>query len=271
MDRRAGARAWRSPSRPASVPAACMLWFRPVTTPLGAHFGAVRVFGTVPGTHHGGGDGTRRRHSGAGRGGAGAHARGWAARCWCPTTRPIPSPSAPSPSRRRALSPGRAELLGRPAVAVVGSRDHTPTARTWRAASPGRAAAGGVVVVSGMARGLDAVAHHARARCGRRHHRRAGQRSGRRLSGANRRLYERMAERGPAADRVSARRAPPRRQLSPAQPAHQRAGSGHGGGRGGRRARARSSPPDAALEQGREVMAVPGPDHQPRSRSGPTG
>lgn len=54
---------------------------------------------------------------------------------------------------------GNLQLLQRPAVAIVGSRDHSHYgAEVCRALA--RAAAGaGLVVVSGMARGLDAVAH----------------------------------------------------------------------------------------------------------------
>lgn len=54
---------------------------------------------------------------------------------------------------------GDLSLLARPAVAIVGSRDHTrygaEVTRTFAQAAARR----GIVVVSGMARGLDAVAH----------------------------------------------------------------------------------------------------------------
>ncbi|HKP29542.1 MAG TPA: DNA-processing protein DprA [Gemmatimonadales bacterium] len=65
----------------------------------------------------------------------------------------------PAPTYLFAM--GRIELLARPAVAIVGSRDHTRYGAEVCEAIAGGAAAAGVVVVSGMARGLDAVAHHA--------------------------------------------------------------------------------------------------------------
>ena len=64
----------------------------------------------------------------------------------------------PAPTHLFAL--GRLELLERPAVAIVGSRDHTRYGAEVCEAIAGGAAAAGIVVVSGMARGLDAIAHH---------------------------------------------------------------------------------------------------------------
>ncbi len=54
---------------------------------------------------------------------------------------------------------GRLDLLDRAAVAIVGSRDHTPYGAEACRAIAMHLAGAGVVVVSGMARGLDAVAH----------------------------------------------------------------------------------------------------------------
>jgi DNA processing protein len=56
---------------------------------------------------------------------------------------------------------GDLSLLDRPAVAIVGSRDHSRYGREACEAIAGQAARAGLVVVSGMARGLDAVAHQA--------------------------------------------------------------------------------------------------------------
>src|SRR5918992_1432846 len=56
---------------------------------------------------------------------------------------------------------GDATLLSRPAAAVVGSRDHSSYGAEVCRRITGSAATVGVVVVSGMARGLDAVAHAA--------------------------------------------------------------------------------------------------------------
>jgi DNA processing protein len=56
---------------------------------------------------------------------------------------------------------GNLSLLDRPAVAIVGSRDHSPYGGEVARRLAWGAASAGVVVVSGMARGLDAVAHAA--------------------------------------------------------------------------------------------------------------
>jgi DNA processing protein len=54
---------------------------------------------------------------------------------------------------------GNLQLLDRPAVAIVGSRDHSHYGAEVCRALARAAADAGLVVVSGMARGLDAVAH----------------------------------------------------------------------------------------------------------------
>jgi len=54
---------------------------------------------------------------------------------------------------------GNLQLLERPAVAIVGSRDHSHYGAEVCRALARAAADAGLVVVSGMARGLDAVAH----------------------------------------------------------------------------------------------------------------
>ncbi len=56
---------------------------------------------------------------------------------------------------------GDLDLLTRPAVAIVGSRDHTQYGAEVTRAIAQAAAGLGLVVVSGMARGLDAIAHQA--------------------------------------------------------------------------------------------------------------
>lgn len=56
---------------------------------------------------------------------------------------------------------GRLDLLTIPAVAIVGSRDHSTYGQTVARRVAREAASAGIAVVSGMARGLDAVAHEA--------------------------------------------------------------------------------------------------------------
>ncbi|MEO5824715.1 MAG: DNA-processing protein DprA [Gemmatimonadales bacterium] len=56
---------------------------------------------------------------------------------------------------------GDPAIFNRPAVAIVGSRDHTQYGERVAATMGGAAGASGVVVVSGLARGLDAVAQAA--------------------------------------------------------------------------------------------------------------
>lgn len=54
---------------------------------------------------------------------------------------------------------GRSELLNRPALAIVGSRNATPQGETNAAAFAATFAAAGLTVVSGMALGIDRAAH----------------------------------------------------------------------------------------------------------------
>lgn len=66
-------------------------------------------------------------------------------------------PDAP----RRLFAWGRVDLLKAPAVAIVGSRTHTRYGAEVCRHFAGGLARAGLVVVSGMARGLDAIAHTA--------------------------------------------------------------------------------------------------------------
>ncbi|MEO8635550.1 MAG: DNA-processing protein DprA [Gemmatimonadales bacterium] len=69
--------------------------------------------------------------------------------------REIPDPPA------LLFAVGDLSLLTRPAVAIVGSRDHSTYGGAVCRMIAEAAAGAGVVVVSGMARGLDAIAHRA--------------------------------------------------------------------------------------------------------------
>jgi DNA processing protein len=155
-------------------------------------------------------------------------------------------------------------LLTRAAVAVVGSRDPTGYGLDVCRRIVGLASAAGLVVVSGMARGLDAAAHeHALAL-------RAGTIGvlgnglGVVYPAANRQLYDRMAQRGllltefPPGERPSAGSFPRRNRLI----------SGLAAVTVVVEAAATSGAlitANAAAEQGRDVLAVPGPITTPTS------
>jgi len=149
-------------------------------------------------------------------------------------------------------------LLAQPAVAIVGSRDHTgygaEVARTIAAAAAGA----GVVVVSGMARGLDAVAHTAALDRGGSTIGVLGNGLGVIYPAANRALYERVAREGlllsefPPGERPRHGSFPRRNRLiSGLATATLVVEAAPGSGA--------LITAEAALEQGREVLAVPGP------------
>ncbi len=153
---------------------------------------------------------------------------------------------------------GNPALLHQEAVAVVGSRDHTHYGAEAARLVAGSAARQGLVVVSGMARGLDAVAHLATLDAGGGTIGVLGNGLGVIYPAANRRLYERVAECGllltefPPGERPQAHSFPRRNRLISALArvtvvVEAAAGSGA------------LITADCALEQGREVMAVPGP------------
>jgi DNA processing protein len=159
---------------------------------------------------------------------------------------------------------GRAELLGCPTLAVVGSRDHTPYGAEVARTVAWHAAAAGVVVASGMARGLDAVAHTGALDAGGGSVGVLGNGLGVVYPSANRRLYERMAADGllltefPPGEKPHAGSFPRRNRLISALArvtvvVEAALGSGA------------LITADSALEQGREVMAVPGPITSPQS------
>ncbi len=91
---------------------------------------------------------------------------------------------------------GDLALLGRPAVAIVGSRDHSDYGAEVCLEVSTAAARAGLVVVSGMARGLDAIAHAAALDAPGTTIGILGNGLGVTYPAANRRLYERVAEAG---------------------------------------------------------------------------
>jgi DNA processing protein len=152
---------------------------------------------------------------------------------------------------------GDATILSRPAAAIVGSRDHTPygaTAANLLAGGVARAA----VVVSGMARGLDAIAHEAALEAGGTTVGVLGNGFGVVYPAANRALYERVSQEGCLVSELP----PGERPRVSTFPRRNRIIAGLAGVTVVVEAAVNSGAlitADCALEQGRAVLAVPGP------------
>lgn len=152
---------------------------------------------------------------------------------------------------------GDATLLSRPAAAIVGSRSHTPygaDAAQLLASGVARAA----VVVSGMARGLDAIAHEAALAVDGATVGVLGNGFGVIYPAANRGLYERVSAEGCLVTEL----APGERPRVSTFPRRNRIISGLAGVTVVVEAAVNSGAlitADCALEQGRSVLAVPGP------------
>ena len=168
-----------------------------------------------------------------------------------PSLREIPDP----PPLLFAL--GDLTLLGRAAVAIVGSRDHSDYGGEVARALAWGAASSGLVVVSGMARGLDAVAHTAALDSGGTTIGVLGNGLGVIYPTANRGLYQRVAAHGllisefPPGERPSAGSFPRRNRLISGLARVTvvvEAAEGSGA----------LITAGTALDQGREVMVVPG-------------
>jgi len=155
------------------------------------------------------------------------------------------------------FSLGNRALLLRPAAAVVGSRDHSSYGASACRTLAGAAAEAGVVIVSGMARGLDAVAHTAALDAGGTTIGVLGNGLGVIYPAANRALYDRVANEGlllsefPPGERPHVGSFPRRNRLISGLSlvtvvVEAAIGSGA------------LITAGAALDQGREVMAVPG-------------
>jgi len=152
---------------------------------------------------------------------------------------------------------GDHSLLSRPAIAIVGSRDHSSYGGEVCRALSRLVAERGIVVVSGMARGLDAVAHQAALDSGGTTIGVLGNGHGVVYPAANRRLYQQVSQRGlllsefPPGERPHAGSFPRRNRLISGLArltviVEAAAGSGA------------LITAGTALDQGREVMAVPG-------------
>ncbi|HEX6644306.1 MAG TPA: DNA-processing protein DprA [Gemmatimonadales bacterium] len=153
---------------------------------------------------------------------------------------------------------GRLELLEAPGVAIVGSRDHTRYGAEVARLVAGTAAAAGIAVVSGMARGLDAIAHHAALDAGGTTIGVLGNGLGVIYPAANRALYDRVGVDGllltefAPGERPHAGSFPRRNRLiSALARVTVVVEAAHGSGA--------LITAGTALEQGRDVMAVPGP------------
>ncbi len=152
---------------------------------------------------------------------------------------------------------GRTELLGQDCVAIVGSRDHTRYGAEACRHFAGGCGRAGLVVVSGLARGLDAIAHEASLDAGGTTVGVLGNGLGVVYPSANRKLYERVAAGGciltefPPGERPHAGSFPRRNRLI----------SGLAAAVLVIEARRKSGAlitADCALAQAREVLAVPG-------------
>jgi DNA processing protein len=152
---------------------------------------------------------------------------------------------------------GEQRLLLRPAVAIVGSRDHSNYGAGVCRLLAATASEAGVVVVSGMARGLDAVAHTAALDAGGTTIGVLGNGLGVIYPSANRTLYDRVGQGGlllsefPPGERPHAGSFPRRNRLISGLArvtvvVEAAIGSGA------------LITAGTALDQGREVMAVPG-------------
>jgi DNA processing protein len=159
---------------------------------------------------------------------------------------------------------GNLALLSRPAVAIVGSRDHSTYGGEVARALAWGAASGGIVVVSGMARGLDAVAHTGALDAGGATIGVLGNGLGVIYPAANRSLYERVAEGGllltefPPGEKPTAGSFPRRNRLISGLARVTvvvEAAEGSGA----------LITAGTALDQGREVMVVPGNITSPSS------
>jgi len=153
---------------------------------------------------------------------------------------------------------GRLELLGRPAVAIVGSRNHSQYGAQVCRMLAQAAASAGIVVVSGMARGLDAVAHDTTLTIGGDTVGVLGNGLGVVYPAANRALYNRVTEAGlllsefPPGERPHLGSFPRRNRLISGLcrvTVVVEAAIGSGA----------LITAGAALDQGNDVMAVPGP------------
>jgi DNA processing protein len=227
------------------------------TTSLGAHSAPFAFLSTLPGFNRAIATAIKAMPLEAGRKTVEDAAR-IGARVLVPDDAEFPVLLRPIPDPPPVLfAVGEHTLLARPAAAIVGSRDHSSYGAEVCRAVAMAAAQAGVVVVSGMARGLDAVAHTAALDGGGATIGVLGNGHGVIYPAANRKLYERVAEAGlllsefPPGERPSVGSFPRRNRLISGLSrvtvvVEAAVGSGA------------LITAGSALDQGREVMAVPG-------------
>jgi DNA processing protein len=153
---------------------------------------------------------------------------------------------------------GDVRLLRRAAAGIVGSRDHSAYGADAARILASGVARAGVVVVSGMARGVDAIAHTAALDTGGTSIGVLGNGFGVVYPAANRALYDRMAAMGCLVTELP----PGERPHAGAFPRRNRLISGLAGVTVVVEAAPGSGAlitADCALDQGRTVLAVPGP------------
>lgn len=185
--------------------------------------------------------------------------------CLLPGDPDYPAMLAPIPEPPAVLfALGRLELLTRQAVAVVGSRDHSAYGADACRLVVEAAAEAGLAVVSGMARGLDAVAHLAALDLGAATIGVLGNGFGVIYPAANRVLYERMRREGALLTEF----APGERPTAGSFQRRNRLISGLARVTVVVEAASGSGTlitVESALAQGRDVMVVPGPITSPTS------
>ncbi|HEU0014144.1 MAG TPA: DNA-processing protein DprA, partial [Longimicrobium sp.] len=176
----------------------------------------------------------------------------------------------PEPFRRLPDPPfllfacGRLDLLEKPGIAVVGTRAPTPYGRSAAAGLSGELARAGYAVVSGMARGIDSVAHAAALEAGGATVGVLGHGIDRVYPPENRRLFERVRRDGLLLSEL----APGEEPLAGNFPRRNRLIAALSAGvlvvEMGEKSGARHTV-EYALEQGKDVFAVPGPIGSPMS------
>ena len=160
---------------------------------------------------------------------------------------------------------GRVELLNRPGLAIVGSRNATKQGEATAAAFAAALSGAGLTIVSGLALGIDAAAHRGALTARGSTIAVIGTGADRIYPSRNEGLAREIAQQGVVDQRIPARHAGPGGQLPAPQPPDRRSGARLPGG-GSRRAQ-RLADHGAAGGRGRpEVFAIPGSIHSPLSK-----